>query len=133
MPLINLTYFSIYRISESPARSRWAAGRYKNGFITQYGLIRLLTCHTPFPDPTRMADPNRVRGARLSIGTLIDWFFLIADTCTYFLIHMHNFCNNKNHLHIYKRTTTGVVSIKIYTHILSPIYLDTFFFFNTTH
>ena len=26
-------------------------------------------------------------------------------------------------IYIYKRTTTGVVSIKIYTHILSPIYL----------
>ena len=33
----------IYRISESLARSRWAAGRYKNGFITQYGPTRLLT------------------------------------------------------------------------------------------
>ena len=26
-------------------------------------------------------------------------------------------------IYIYKRTTTGVVSIKIYTHILSPIYI----------
>ena len=26
-------------------------------------------CHTPIPDPTRMADPNRVRGVRLSTGT----------------------------------------------------------------
>ena len=30
------------------------------------------------PDPTRMADPNQVRGARLYTGTLIDWFFLKA-------------------------------------------------------
>ena len=30
------------------------------------------TCHTPIPDPTRMADPDRVRGARLYTGTLID-------------------------------------------------------------
>ena len=44
MPLMNLTYvFDIYRISESPARSRWAAGRYKNGFITQYCPAGLLT------------------------------------------------------------------------------------------
>ena len=34
---------SIYRISESPARSSWAAGRYKNGFITQYCPAGLLT------------------------------------------------------------------------------------------
>ena len=26
-------------------------------------------------------------------------------------------------IYIYKRTTTGVASIKIYTHILSPIYI----------
>ena len=88
----------------------------------------------PIPDSTRMANPNQVRGVKLSTGTLIDRFFLRVDTCTCFLIHMHNFCNNKNHLHIYKRTTTGVVSLKIYTHILSPIYLDMYiFFFNTTH
>ena len=36
-------------------------------------------CHTPIPDPARMADPNRVRGARLSTGTLINWFFLRAE------------------------------------------------------
>ena len=33
----------LYRISESPAPSRWAAGRYQNGFITQYGPAGLLT------------------------------------------------------------------------------------------
>ena len=30
---------------------------------------------------------------------------------------------NTKIIYIHKRTTTGVVSIKIYTHILSPIYL----------
>ena len=35
--------------------------------------------------------------------------------------------------YIYNRTTTGVVSLKIYTHILSPIYLDMYIFFNTTY
>ena len=33
----------------------------------------------PDPGPTRLADPNRVRGARLSIGTLIHRFFLRAE------------------------------------------------------
>ena len=32
-------------------------------------------CHTPIPDPTRMADPNRVQGARLYTGTLYLFFF----------------------------------------------------------
>ena len=43
MPLTNLTYVFDIQISESPARSRWVAGRYKNGFITQYGPAGLLT------------------------------------------------------------------------------------------
>ena len=44
--------------------------------------------------------------------------------CTIYVI-------TKNHLHTYK-TTTGVVSLKIYTHILSPIYLD-MYISNTKH
>ena len=105
-------------------------------FSLTYGQDAVLPMEVvtpPFPDPIRMADPNRVWGARLSTGTLIDQFFLRADTCTCFLIHMHNFYNNKkNHLHTYK-TTTGVVSLKIYTHILSPIYLDMYIFFLIQH
>ena len=34
------------------------------------------TCHTPIPGPTRLADPNRVRGARPYTGTLCLIFFL---------------------------------------------------------
>ena len=34
-----------------------------------------LPCHTPIPGPTRLADPNRVRGARLRTGTLYLIFF----------------------------------------------------------
>ena len=32
-------------------------------------------CHTPIPGPTRLADPNRVRGARPYTGTLYLFFF----------------------------------------------------------
>ena len=32
-------------------------------------------CHTPIPGPTRLADPNRVRGARPYTGTLYLIFF----------------------------------------------------------
>ena len=32
-------------------------------------------CHAPIPCPTRLADPNRVRGARLSTMTLYLFFF----------------------------------------------------------
>ena len=33
-------------------------------------------CHTPIPDPTRLADPNRVRSARTYTGTFYLIFFL---------------------------------------------------------
>ena len=32
-------------------------------------------CHTPIPGPTRMVDPNRVRGTRLYTGTLYFFFY----------------------------------------------------------
>ena len=35
------------------------------------------TCHAPNPGPTRLADPNRVRGARLRTGTLYLIFFFL--------------------------------------------------------
>ena len=35
------------------------------------------TCHAPIPGPTRLADPNRVRGARLYTGTLYRFFLFI--------------------------------------------------------
>ena len=75
-------------------------------------------CHAPIPSPTRLADPNRVRGARLRTGTLYLIFFLNrACTCGY---GPHLIIESKYHI---KRTTTGVVSIKIYTHLPSPIYI----------
>ena len=33
------------------------------------------TCHAPISGPTRLVDPNRVRGARLRTGTLYLIFF----------------------------------------------------------
>ena len=80
-------------------------------------------CHTPIPCPTRKADPNRVRGARLYTGTLIDLFFLRAKLVP---VGIQTISVITKIIYIYKRTTTGVVSIKIYTHILSPIYTCTF-------
>ena len=76
-------------------------------------------CHTPIPGPTRMANPNQVRDARLYTGTLIDLFFLIAELVPVGIQIISVITENT---YIDKRTTTGMVSIKIYTHILSPIY-----------
>ena len=36
-------------------------------------------CHTPIPGPTRLVDPNRVRGARPYTGTLYLIFFFKAE------------------------------------------------------
>ena len=33
-------------------------------------------CHAPIPSPTRLADPNRVRGARPNTVTIYLFFFL---------------------------------------------------------
>ena len=67
-----------------------------------------------------MADPNRVQGARLYTGTLYLFFFLRAELVpvgiqTIFVI--------TKIIYMYKRTTIEVVSKKIYTYILSPIYI----------
>ena len=51
--------------------------------------------------------------------SLLDFFFQ-SRTCTYGY-GPHLITKSKYHIHI-KRTTTGVVSIKIYTHLSSPIY-----------
>ena len=37
-------------------------------------LCNHIFCHAPNPGPTRLADPNRVRGARLKTGTLFFFF-----------------------------------------------------------
>ena len=50
-------------------------------WVPKYCLLRVdklkneWSCHTPIPGPTRLAEPNRVRGARLGTGTLYLIFF----------------------------------------------------------
>ena len=77
-------------------------------------------CHARIPGSTRMADPNRVLGARLYTRTLIDLFFLRAELVP---VGIQTISVITENIYIDKRTTTRMVSIKIYTHILSPIYL----------
>ena len=43
------------------------------------------SCHTPIPGPTRMADPNRVRGVRLYTGTLYLFFFFFSSELNLYL------------------------------------------------
>ena len=99
----------------------------------------LTTCHTPDPGPTRLANPNRSPGRDTiytiycilyCTGTLIDLFFLRADTCT---CSIQTISVITKIIYIYKRTTTGVVSLKkIHTHIKSPIYLYMYIFYYKT-
>ena len=77
-------------------------------------------CHTPIPRPTGMADPNQVQGARLYTGTFYLFFFLRAELVP---VGIQTISVITKIIYIYKRTITGVVSIKIYIHILSPIYI----------
>ena len=79
------------------------------------------SCHAPIPGPTRLADPNRVRGARLRTRTLYLIFFFLKPNLYLWVMGPHLITESNYHIHI-KRTTTGVVSLKIYTHLSSPIY-----------
>ena len=106
---------STWRTTAAPLRSETQSSSTLNvplNYLNTQGY-----CHTPIPGPTRLADPNRIRGARLRTGTLyLVFFFYRTGTCGY---GPHLTTESKYHI---KRTTTGVVSIKIYTHLPSPIY-----------
>ena len=85
-------------------------------------------CHAPIPGPTRSADPNLVRARDYILG-LIYLFFLRAELVP---VVIQTISVITKIIFIYKRTTTRVVSIKIYTHILSLIYLYMYHFFSNT-
>ena len=89
-----------------------------------------ICCHAPNPGSTRLADPNRVRGARLRTGTL--FFFFKTELVPMGMAHTYN--NSKYYIQV-KRTTTEVVSIEIYTHITES-HLHTklnFYFYKSEH
>ena len=97
----------------------WLGCRLFVDMVSQLSLE--YNCHTLIPGLNRMADSNRVQGARLYTRTLyLFLFFLKAKLVP---VGIQTISIIKKIIYIYKRTTTGVVSIKIYTHILSPIYI----------
>ena len=89
-------------------------------FSTSVGCLR---CHAPNLGPTRLVDPNRFLGRETIYWDSLPDFFLKSRTCT---------CGYGPHLIHIKRTTTGVVSIKIYTFIESHLQIQncTFTFTN---
>ena len=81
----------------------------------------LYPCHTPILSPNRMVNLNWVRDVRLYTGTLYLFFFSFFFQT---LVGPSLIIESKYHIQkIQNKTTTGVVSIKIYTYILSPIYI----------
>ena len=72
------------------------------------GTTRTTYFHAPIPGPIRFGGSEPSSGCETITRTLYLFFFLITTS--------------KYHIHI-KRTTTGVVSIKIYIYRLSPIYI----------
>ena len=81
---------------------------------------RYTLCHTPFPirPDWRIRTESEAR----------DYILGLSLTCSYIRaelvpVGIQTISVITKIIYIYKRTTTGVVSIKIYTHILSPIYL----------
>ena len=65
--------------------SQTTRGRSKFG-LSSSSRVRL--CHTPFPGPTRLADPNRVRGARPYTGTLYLIFFFKVELVPMGMAHI---------------------------------------------
>ena len=92
------------------------------------GCVEEGQCHGPIPDPTRLADLNRVRARDFILG-LIDLFFLRVELVP---VVIQTISIITKIIFIYKRTTTGVVSLNIYIHILSLIYLYMYIFFSNT-
>ena len=78
------------------------------------GVSSIGLCHAPIPGPTQSAIRTDFRDARLRTGTLYLIFFLKSQLAPVGMAHTYN--NSKYYIQV-KRTTTGVVSIKIYTHI----------------
>ena len=74
--------------------------------------------------PDSRSDPNG--GFELSPEReTIDWYSLPVFFFKAELVHVviQTISVRAENIYIYKRTTTGMVSIKIYTHTISPIYL----------
>ena len=81
-------------------------------------------CHAPIPGPPRLADPNQFPGREnMYWDSLPDFFFFFFKPNWYLWVMAHILEHDQNIRYHIKRTTTGVVSIKFYTHILSPIYI----------
>ena len=74
------------------------------------------TCHTPNPGPTRLADPNRFPGRETQDWDSLPDFFFFLKANWHLWVWPTSYNNSKYYIQV-KRTTTGVVSIKIYTHI----------------
>ena len=56
---------------------------------------RYTVCHTPDPGPTRLANPNRFRGAKPYTETPYFFFFFFFQSLTYTCGYTNNFCNNQ--------------------------------------
>ena len=58
------------------------------GRLLENWFLEYPGCHTPIPGPTRLADPNRVRGARPYTGTLYLIFFSKAELILVGMAHI---------------------------------------------
>ena len=86
------------------------------GNITFHGC-ECVTPRSPIRPEWRIWTESRAQDYILG---LIDLFFLKTELVP---VVIQTISVITKIIYIYKRTTTGVVSLQIYTHILSPIYL----------
>ena len=87
----------------------------------------------PIPETTRLADPNRVWGMRLSTRTLIDRFFLRAEPVPV-IIQTISVIIKLFFLQLQKNYHQSGVPQNLYTYTESHLLRHVHFFFsNTTH
>ena len=82
-------------------------------------------CHTPIPDPTRLADPNRVSRRETELGL---FFFFKSRTCTCGY-GPHFITESTYHIHIQKNYHRSGVHQNLYTYTESHLHIQKLYFY----
>ena len=101
----------------------------KTTFTCPFGTYayRRMTCHTPIPGPTRLADPNRVRVRDHILGLFTSFCFQSRTcTCGY---GPHLITDSKYHIHIQKNYHQSGVYQNLYTYTESHLHIQKLYFY----
>ena len=95
-------------------------------YLSVIGALMYLancTCHAPNPGPTRLTNPNQIRGARSYTGTLYLFFFFLKPNL-YLWVWPTYYNNSKYHIQNFKIKLPPWWCLQCYIHaVLSLIYI----------